>query len=360
MKYIILAAVLITACNSTPVAEKTTEKTCTITPELKKLIKLVTVSSSPVNGELELTGSISYDQDHLYRYQSLASGVVKQVNFNLGDYVQKGQVLVEIRTTALSGQTTDLRKAEASLTLAERQLRSAKNLHNDGIISDKELLETQNEVAAARLEISRIKESLAIEGGSIEKGVLIIRAPMSGYIVSKKLTAGYQVSEGEDDLFVLSDLKKVWVMANVYAAQLGMVKAGQQVDISTTAYPDKVFEGKIARLSNIFDPEEKVMKAVIEIDNAGLALKPDMMVSVNVHLNTSETALAVPLNAVIFDDDVYHVVRYQNDCDVKEVIIQPISHDKEFYYVSSPEIKAGDQIISQNQLLIYNKLKGRL
>ncbi|RFM36177.1 efflux RND transporter periplasmic adaptor subunit [Chitinophaga silvisoli] len=359
--YIGLAIILLSAChNSTATTTNSQDtSTCIISTGLKPLIQLTPLSEAPVHGELELTGSVSYDQDHLYRYQSLASGVVKDVRFNLGDYVIKGQVLAEIRTTELSDQSAGLRKAEAALTLSERQLRATGSLHDDGIASDKELLEAQNEVAADKLEINRIKETLTIQGGSVDKGVLLIHAPMSGYIVGKKMTTGYQVNAGDDDLFIISDLKKVWVMANVYAAQLGMVKVGQEVAISTTAYPGKVFAGKIARLSNIFDPEEKVMKAVVEIDNAGLELKPDMMVSVNVHMNMEEKALAVPLNAVIFDDDTYHVVAYHGDCDVRELTISPLSHDKQFYYVNEDVLHKGDTIISRNQLLIYNQLKGR-
>lgn len=360
--YIGLATILLSACHNSTATTATSSQdtsTCIISTGLKPLIQLTPLSEAPVHGELELTGSVSYDQDHLYRYQSLASGVVKDVRFNLGDYVTKGQVLAEIRTTELSDQSAGLRKAEAALALSERQLRATGSLHDDGIASDKELLEAQNEVAADKLEINRIKETLTIQGGSVDKGVLLIHAPMSGYIVGKKMTTGYQVNAGDDDLFIISDLKKVWVMANVYAAQLGMVKAGQEVAISTTAYPGKVFPGKIARLSNIFDPEEKVMKAVVEIDNAGLELKPDMMVSVNVHMNMEEKALAVPLDAVIFDDDNYHVVVYHGDCDVRELTISPLSHDKQFYYVNEDVLHKGDTIISRNQLLIYNQLKGR-
>jgi cobalt-zinc-cadmium efflux system membrane fusion protein len=361
---IVLSCLLVaaSACQHSGSSSSTGEEkedTCAVSPALKSLMKLSALQMSPVHGELELTGSISYDQDHLFRYQSLASGVVRQVHFKLGDYVQKGQVLAEIRTTELSGQSADLRKAEATQALAERQLSATQRLHDDGIASDKELLEAKNDAQSALLEINRLKDVLAIQGGSVEKGVMVIKAPLSGYIVEKKITSGYQMDAGEDNLFVLSDLKKVWVMANVYAAQLGLVKAGLPVEITTTAYPGRVFNGKISRLSNIFDPEEKVMKAVIELDNANLALKPDMMVSVNVHLNEKEQALAVPLNAVIFDDDTYHVVRYKSNCDVQDVTIEPLSHDKEYYYVSSPALQAGDSIISQNHLLIYNRLKGR-
>jgi membrane fusion protein, heavy metal efflux system len=361
---IIMAAWLLTAtaCQNNNKQEQSSAKdtaACVITPALKPLLSFYAPQITEVGGELELTGSISYDMDHLYRYQSLASGIVKQVHFSLGDYVQKGQLLAEIRTTELSGQSAELHKAEAAQKLAQRQLAATKRLHEDGIASDKELLEAQNDAGNATLEISRIRETLAIQGGSVEKGVLLVRAPVSGYVVEKKMTNGYQTDAGEDDLFVLSDLKKVWVMANVYAAQLGLVKVGQSVDISTTAYPGKMFAGKIARLSNIFDPEEKVMKAVIELDNNGLALKPDMMVSVHVHLQSEEKALAVPLDAVIFDEDAYHVVQYETDCDVRDVIVQPLSHDKRYYYVHSYDIHAGDSLINRNHLLIYNKLKGR-
>lgn len=360
--YIGLAMILISACHHANTTTTTTTQetnTCIISPSLKALIQLTPLSEAPVHGELELTGSVSYDQDHLYHYQSLASGIVRTVRFNLGDYVTKGEVLAEIKTTELSDQSAALHKAEATLALAERQLSATTSLHDDGIASDKELLEAQNDVAADKLEINRIRETLSIQGGSVDKGVLVIHAPMSGYIVAKKMTGGYQVNAGDDDLFIISDLKRVWVMANVYAAQLGMVKAGQEVAISTTAYPGKVFTGKIARLSNIFDPEEKVMKAVVEIDNANLELKPDMMVSVNVHMNTAEKALAVPLDAVIFDDDNYHVVVYHSDCDVRELTINPLSHDKQYYYVNEDVLHKGDTIISRNQLLIYNQLKGR-
>jgi membrane fusion protein, heavy metal efflux system len=359
----IIILLFATACHESAAPDATAanndSSACIITPALKQLIKLDPVTESAVSGELELTGSVSYDQDHLYRYQSLASGVVKDVHFNLGDYVQQGQVLVEIRTTELSGQSADLRKAEAQEALADRQLNATQDLHKDGIASDKDLLQAQNDANSAKLDVNRIRETVAIQGGSIDKGVLQVRAPMSGYIVDKKITSGYQVNAGDDGLFVLSDLKRVWVMANVYAAQLGSVKAGQQVEITTTAYPGKVFSGKIDRLSNIFDPEEKVMKAVIELDNASLALKPDMMVSVNVHVDMNEKALAAPLNAVIFDNDTYHLMVYHSDCDVRDVTVQPVSHDKQYYYISGADIHAGDTVITQNQLLIYNQLKGR-
>ena len=357
---IVMLTTLIASCRqkSVPEAEKK-PLPCIISPGLKETIKLTTLTATTIHNELELTGSVSYDQDHVYRYQSLASGVIQKVYFNIGDYIQRGQVLAEVRTSELSSQKSDLRKAEDELKLSQRQLTATRNLHNDGVASDKDLLEAINTVTLLQGEITRIKETLQIQGGDIEKNVLIIRSPLNGYVVEKKITNGYQVDTGEDDLFVLSDLKKVWVLANVYSAQLGMVSAGQEVAIRTTAYPDKIFRGTINRLSNVFDPEERVMKAIIEISNNNLELKPSMMVSVNVYQKSTQQVVGIPSSAVIFDNNAYHVVVYHNDCDVKAVNITPVSGDKQFYYVNGGEAGVNGTIVSENQLLIYNKLKER-
>lgn len=357
----LLALTGLAACGPSQEVPKTAAATaCIITPELSKLIRTDTVDEGYVNAELEFTGSVSYDQDHIYRYQSLASGVIQQVNFNLGDYVEKGKVLATLKTAELSGQKSELHKAEAELNLARRNLQATRNLHQDGVASDKDLLEATNTVVAAESEIGRIKETLTLQGGSVENGQLVIRAPMSGYIVAKKITNGYQVDAGEDDLFVLSDLKKVWVMANVYAAQLGSVAVGQKVDIVTTAYSDKVFSGSITRLSNIFDAEERVLKAVIALDNNDLALKPSMMVRVNVQKASGETGLRVPRNAALFVDNSYRVIRCTQGCQAEAVAIDPISSDRNYYYLASGQgLSKGDTLITRNPLLIYNKLKER-
>jgi cobalt-zinc-cadmium efflux system membrane fusion protein len=335
------------------------EEQCILTPELKQLVHMEPVLATTISKELELTGSISYDQDHIFRYQSLVSGLIENVYFKMGDYVKKGQVLAQVRTTELSGQKSELHKAMLELKLAQRQLDATRHLHADGIASDKELVEAGNAVATVQAEIQRINETLLIQGGNIEKNVLIIRSPSNGYVVEKKITNGYQVQAGEDDLFVLSDLKKLWVLANVYPAQLGVIKTGQEVAIQTTAYPEKSFVGKISRLSNVFDPEEKVMKAIIEINNHYLELKSSMMVNVLVQQKTQQQAIGIPLSAAIFDKNSYHVVLYRSDCDIKNLTIHPVSRDKQFYYINTGELQASDTIITQNHLLVYEKLNGR-
>ncbi|WP_199120186.1 efflux RND transporter periplasmic adaptor subunit [Pedobacter sp. ASV28] len=361
-KYTVYLTVLIavlSACKNEQPTQHDDDRGCVISKELKPLIKLDTLKTIPINQELELTGSVAYDQDHLYSYQSLISGVIEAVNFKLGDYVHKGQPLLTVRTAEVSGQKAELLKARTEIILLKRKVSATQNLYNDGVAAERELLEAKNELAAAQAEVIRLEETLKLQGANVEKSLVIVKAPANGYIVDKKVTQGTQIDTGQDDLFVISDLKKVWVMANVYVTQLEKVKVGQLVEIESTAYPEKVFKGKVTRLSNTFDSEERVLKAIIEIDNSKLELKPSMMVNVNVYQPTKQLAVAIPKHAVIFDNNSYHLLKYETDCAVLRIAITPIAKDKKYFYVEPGSIGEGTTVIGQNQLLIYNQIKER-
>lgn len=327
---------------------------------LKKLISTAFIQTSKENKEiLKLTGSINYDEDKVYKFVPLLSGVVQHVGFSLGDYVSKGQVLLEISSTDLNEMVANLNEAELKLKIAQRQLNSTQNLYADGVASDKEILEAQAEVSNAQSEIKKTKASLEIFGGNIEKGLLVIRSKNDGYIVEKNIVNGQQIEAGGEALFVIGDLSKVWVKANVYTGNISNIKKGQSVTVETTAYPDQHFRGIINRLSNVVDPNERVLKAIIELDNRDLLLRPEMMATIDVRLDHGVSSMAIPHTSVIFDNETYHLIKYNTDCDLEIVDFTPIYEDNKYYYISDNHLHDGDQIIAKNSLLIYNRLIGR-
>ena len=113
----------------------------------------------------------------------------------------------------------------------------------------------------------------------------------------------YRVDAGEDDLFVLSDLKNMGT-GQQYMPRLGMVKP----DRMWLSVPQLILEniqGTINRPSNVFDPEERVMKAIIEISN-NLELKPSMMSKKCERVQKStRRVVGIPSSAVIFDNNTY-------------------------------------------------------
>src|SRR5690625_5876208 len=106
---------------------------------------------------------------------------------------------------------------------------------------------------------------------------IVRKHPISGYIIHKNITRGSAIAEGNEDIFSISNLNKIWIKVNIYPTQVGLIKHGEEVEIYTSAYPKERFTGRIERISQIFDHEEKVMKEIIELDNADLKLKIDML-----------------------------------------------------------------------------------
>jgi len=97
-------------------------------------------------------------------------------------------------------------------------------------------------------------------------------------------------------------MSTVWVLANIYQADLADVKMGDMVDVTTDAYPD-IFHGKISFISPALDPTTRTLQARIVVDNKGEKLKKDMYCTVNVTAGEIRNAIAVSDAAVLRDDE---------------------------------------------------------
>ena len=258
--------------------------------------------------ELILTGKVEYDLDKIISYVPLISGVIDKTYFSLGDKVQKGQALFDMRSTELSSLFSEKISLETEEKVAERELKTAQSMFEDNIISEKELLEAKGKLRQIQAAMNKIKSDMAVYGTDKGNGIFTVNAPMGGYVVSKKALSGSTISPESEPVFFIADLSVVWIIVNVYASELRFVREGMAVEIRSLSYPDEVFYGKINSLSQVFDPEEKVLKARIVMNNSDLKLKPEMSVMVTLKDESHLSALAIPSDALIFDDNQYFVV----------------------------------------------------
>ncbi|MBY0434154.1 MAG: efflux RND transporter periplasmic adaptor subunit [Cyclobacteriaceae bacterium] len=122
----------------------------------------------------------------------------------------------------------------------------------------------------------------------------------------------------------------------------------------TLAYPDKIFEGKIANVSSVIDVQSKVLKIRVELLNEGGLLKPDMFATIRVHLPNGGTHLAVSPKSIVFDHDAYYVVTFsKGDYKIVPVIIMKNTSTKVFV---EGGVKPGDIIVTEGSLLMFNEL----
>ncbi|MCC8154222.1 MAG: efflux RND transporter periplasmic adaptor subunit [Tannerellaceae bacterium] len=355
--YFALLILVFTACSSGTTHEESVHQT-SVNSSFLPNVEVVTVEIANQRTEMTLTGKVISDPDRTITYAPLVSGIVEKAYFSLGDKVRKGQVLLDIRSTELSALESELISLQTQVTIAERAYDSARSLYEDGMLSGREYLEAEGEVKQAEAELARVKADISVYGTSKGRGVFAVTAPMDGYIVSKGVSSGSTLTADGDPLFTIADLSSVWIIANVYASNLLFVKEGMEVAVSTLSYPGHQFPGYITALSQAFDPEDKALKARIIMDNKDLLLKPEMSAVITLKEEVDIPLVAVPSEALIFDDNTYFVVVQNGTGDFSNRNVQLQGHAGSVTYLSEG-LQPGEQVVVRNQLLIYAELKGK-
>jgi cobalt-zinc-cadmium efflux system membrane fusion protein len=254
----------------------------------------------------------------------------------------------------MAGAENDVVSARSNLAVAEKNFAAAEDMFKSGIISDKEYTSFQKELDKAKSESNRANTVLSIYGDGNKD--YVVTSPISGYIVEKFVNTNMQIrADNSTNLFTISDLSKVWALANVYESDIAEITENEPVDITTISYPDKKFKGKIDKIYNFLDPDTKTMKIQIQLENNDYLLKPEMFVSAIVHHKTNKEMLAIPARSVIFDRNQYWVIVYKGKCNLKAQKVDIVTSNSENSYVRSG-VAPGDQVITNKQLLIYNAM----
>jgi membrane fusion protein, heavy metal efflux system len=231
---------------------------------------------------------------------SLASGRVIAIHARLGDTVQKGQLLLTIRSSDVAGAFSDYRKAVADEALARNQLDRAKDLLAHGAISQNDLQIAQDAEQKAKVDLETMSERLRLLGNDPDKpnGSVDIYAPISGVITDQQVTDAATVQAFGANPFTISDLTNVWVLCDVYENDLHNVRVGDSAEIRVNAYPGQVLRGRIGNIGAILDPNLRTAKVRIEVHNPGI-LRLGMFANATFHAQRVETHTVIPSNAVL-------------------------------------------------------------
>jgi cobalt-zinc-cadmium efflux system membrane fusion protein len=360
---ILITLLFLSSCaNHVSPDSASTGKFC-ITDSLLKNITFDTLRKEPVNSELSLSGKIAFNEDKVSRIYPLVSGHVNDVRVSLGDYVEKGKVLAILESSDMANYYNELKSSQSEVAIAEKNLEVAKNMQSSGVSSDKDYLIAQNEYQKALAQLNKIKEVLKINGSSFTPNDsvgsgYVIKAPISGFIVEKNLTVGMELRpDANESLFTITDLKELWATANVYETDISKIRVGSDAEVVTLSYPDKKFSGKVERISNLLDPDTKVISVKIRIDNKDLVLKPGMFARIAILFPEAKKMFAVKTSSIIYEDNKCYVLKFGGKCDVtiKPVIILKSFNNMNF--VESDSLQEGDLLISRNGLFIFTALK---
>jgi cobalt-zinc-cadmium efflux system membrane fusion protein len=266
---------------------------------------LSTAIEHATTSELVVTGAVTPDISRNVPAVSLASGRVMAIHARLGDTVQKGQLLLTIRSDDVSGGYSNYRKAIADENLSRAQLERAKDLYEHGAIALNDMQIAQDTEDKAKVDLETMSEHLRLLGNDPDKpnGMVDILAPVSGVITDQQVTNGSAVQAfNTPSPFTISDLSSVWIVCDVYENDLATVRLGDTADIALNAYPDRVFKGAVSNIGAILDPNIRTGKVRIEVRNPGI-MRLGMFVKATFRGQTKETHTAVPADAVLHMHD---------------------------------------------------------
>ena len=273
-------------------------------------IQVVTLQPTTLTRTLRLTGAVAYNAFNTTPVITQVGGPVSRILVVPGQRVKAGQPMLEVSSPDYSQLLGSYLKAADSSRLANKNYTRAQELYKHHAIAERDLEQAESDHNQAQADLGAAEQGIKILGiknpNDLAKAPISaqipVLAPISGEVVERLVSPGQVVQAGQTQAFTISDLSTVWVLANVYQADLAFVRSGDMVVVQTDAYPGS-FHGRISYVSPAVDPNTRTLQARIVVDNPGEKLKRDMYCTVTVTAGTVSNAIAVPDSSVLRDDN---------------------------------------------------------
>lgn len=269
-------------------------------------VTLTRVTRADISRMLQLTGSVVAVPNRDVKVSALVAGRVTELNVAEGDRVTAGQLIAKIDDHTYRDQVS---QAEAGVTTAQANVENAKlnlarneDLVQRGISARKDLEDARTESSVMTAALRQAEAALST--ARLQLSRTEIHSPLTGTIVKRFVSGGEQVDgTAAAPIVEVAELSEVELMANVPAADLSRMKAGETVQLSSAALPDKTFVGRVIAISPAVDPATNSGLVRIRIPNPSGQLRLGMFLGAQVPVETHTKALTVPPAAVYRDQD---------------------------------------------------------
>jgi membrane fusion protein, heavy metal efflux system len=275
-----------------------------ITVDHPNRFPVVTATEYASASTLNVTGTVNPDVSRTIPVISLASGRVVAIHAQIGDYVKKGQLLMEVQSTDVSGAFNQYLKAVNDERLAHTQDERAKILFDKGAIARSQLEIADDGEQDARSDLLAAEQQLRVLGVDKDHpaATLKVYSPATGVIITQNVTAAAAAGvtlAGSPNAFTIADLSHVWVICDVYENDLATVHVGQSADIHLNAYPDRLIKGTIGEIDAVLDPSIRTAKVRIQVPNPDHLMRVGMFAAATFHGRRLEGHTSVPASAIL-------------------------------------------------------------
>lgn len=278
-------------------------------------LKFEKVTEATFVQEKQAVGSIDFNQNRLVTVFAQYQGRIMNAGPNVGDAVEKDQVLFTVDSPDLLSAESTLIAAAAASVLQGRTLSRTKSLLQIGGISQQQADQTISDQQSAEGVLKSARDAVRMFGKTPEEintiilerkadPLLVVRSPITGFVTARAAVPGQFVQPGVAPApYTVADTSTMWMMANVFESDMPALHIGQEVRAKVAAYPDRVFSGKITVLGQSVDPITRRVAARSEISDPEHLLRAGMFASFTIRIGDSFRALAVSPSAVVREGD---------------------------------------------------------
>jgi cobalt-zinc-cadmium efflux system membrane fusion protein len=310
--------VLFAGCSSkidtNPATSVVTASNVALTAAQRQNIHLYTIEPSKFRKTIDATGAVDFDNDQATSVLAPFSGPVSRLLVSLGDQVKEGTALAVVDSPDFAAAISTYRKALATAQTDRRLADLDKDLILHHGVSEREAQQAETDAVNAEADRDAALQalvSLKVDPQTIkdvEKGRLsshlvgVIRSPIAGTVVEKLITPGELLQAGTTPCFTVADLSRVWVMAQIFGADLASVSVGDPAEV-VTGFTSSSLSGKVDNVSALVDPNTRSVAVRVVVENPKALLKKQMYVRVLIQARDETTGLLVPVSAILRDDE---------------------------------------------------------
>ena len=292
-----------------------------------------------------LTTNTTLEARRLIDVLAKASGRVIALVAEEGDRVAIGDILASLDRVEIE---LELQEAVLDLVNATKNFERTQTLRAQNIVSEEEL-ETQQHA----LEVSKIK----LHKAQIKLDNTHIKSPIGGVVTSRLIDLGDTINQNQH-VFSVGDFNPLLAKIHIPEREMGRVKVGQSVKITSESFGEEVFGGVVKRISPVVDAASGTIKITIEVTSAKNKLKPGMFITVYLAVATHKDALVVPKKAIVLERES-EVVFVMTESNAVRVPVGLGFSEKDFVEITSG-LKQGDNVITVGQETLQDGTPVRL
>lgn len=313
------------------------------TEKIQKLgVRTEAAALRTLDKTVRAAGRVEPDERRIYVISPKFEGYVERLYVNVtGQRVGQGQALFEV-------YSPELVSAQREYIIAAQGVQAMKNADGAAQSSMQQLAES-SQMRLKNWDISEEQVKALAQSGKAQR-TLTFRSPVSGIVTEKKALQGMRFMPGEA-LYHVADLSSVWVIADVFEQDIGLVKAGAKARLKISAYPDKEFDGLITYVYPTLNAATRTIPVRVELANPGLLLKPAMFAQIELPVGNKEPVLAVPDSAVI-DSGARRIVLVQLKAGRFEPREVKLGARSDSYVEVLEGVKDGEQVVVAANFLI--------